>query len=351
MKINKNTLTTLLNAPGTPGREQMISEIIKKNIKKNGLELSYDNLGSIWGTKKSSNSKAKTLLIDAHMDEVGFVVTKIDSRGFISIEPMGGVWGQTLNTTRLRVWTDDYSKSFVGVVELPGANTHQKKGGNVKIENMLLDIGAESKEQVNKWGISVGSAVTFDSEAQFNGNRVISKAIDNRLGVAAVVEIMNYIKDKEFDYNIVVGCSVQEEKGLIGARTSAFMLDYDLAIVIDVSPAMDIPSPELPKGVLGEGTMLRHKDATTIYPRSIIEYLRTLLKKHDIKYQDYFSLGGTNAGAIHTAKDGTKTIPVGLVARNLHTSSTVFDLRDYEETLKLLQAILDDLSSSKINKI
>ncbi len=351
MKININNLKTLLNAPGIPGREEYITEIVKKAIKKNGLEVSYDKLGSIWGTKKSTNPKAKTIMIDAHMDEVGFMVTNIDRNGFLSIEAMGGVWSQTLNTQRLRVWTDDFSKSYVGVVEFPGTNSHQGTGGNVKIENMLLDIGAESDKEVEKWGISVGSPITFDSEAQVNGNRIISKSIDNRLGVYSVIEIMNYIKDKTFDYNIIVGCTVQEEVGLIGARTSSYMHDVDLAIVIDVSPATDFPAGNEPKGVLGKGTMLRHKDARTIYSRNIIEYLRKILKANDIKYQDYFSLGGTNAGNIHLSKEGIKTIPIGLVARNLHTASTVFDVRDLDETLKLLEAILEDLNSNKINKL
>ncbi len=264
---------------------------------------------------------------------------------------MGGVWSQILNTQRLRVWTNDFSKSYVGVIEWPGTNSHQGVGGNVKIENMLLDIGAESDKEVEKWGINIGSVITFDSEAEFNGNRVISKSVDNRLGVYSVMEIINYIKDKTFDYNIIVGCTVQEETGLTGARTSAYMHDADLAVVIDVSPAVDFPRGEFPKGVLGEGTMLRHKDARTIYSRNIIDYLRKLIKANDIKSQDYFSQGGTNAGNIHLSKDGIKTIPIGLVARNLHTSSTVFDMRDLEATLDLLEALLEDLNSSKINKL
>ncbi len=351
MNINKNTLTSVLNAPGISGREEYITEIVKKAIKKNGLELSFDKLGSIWGTKLSKSKNAKTVLIDAHMDEVGFMVTSISKRGFISMEAVGGVWGATLNTQRLRVWTEDYSKSYVGVVELPGANTHQKVGGATKIEDMVLDIGAESDKEVEKWGISVGSPITFDSEVAFNGNRVISKAIDNRLGVYSVLEIMNYIKDKEFDFNIVVGCSVQEENGLIGARTSSYMINPDLALVIDVSPATDIPAGPQPKGILGEGTMLRHKDARTIYSRKIIEYLRKILKDNKIKYQDYFSLGGTNAGNIHLSREGVKTIPLGLVARNLHTASTVFDIRDLQSTLDLIEAILNDMTSAKINKL
>lgn len=350
MKLNKKVLKELLEAPGISGREDKVYSIVKKHIKKNGLELETDNLGSIWGVKKSSNKNAKTMLIDAHMDEVGFLVTQISDNGFLSIVTVGGVWNQTLNTQRLNVWTEDHSKFYTGVTLWPGSNTHAKTGSAPKIEKMLVDIGATSKKEVEKWGIVVGSSVTFEGEAIFNGDRVITKAADNRVGVSMVLEIMDYIKDKEFDFNIVVGSSVQEENGLVGARTSSFMIEPDIAMVIDVSPANDFPAGEQPKGVLGAGTMLRHKDRATVYTQDTIQYLKSLMKKNDIKYQDYISLGGTNAGVIHLSREGVKTIPLGIVARSLHTASTVFDKRDYEETLKLIELILSDINSNKIVK-
>lgn len=350
--MNKNRIKKLLEIPGVSGREEIITKEISKNIKKNGFEISYDNLGSVWGVKKSSNLKAKTLFIDAHMDEVGFLVSDITDSGLLKLEPMGGIWNATLNSQRLRVWTNDFKESYSGVVLWPNVNTHQ--GSNKKtpnIEDMLLDIGASSKKEVLKWGITQSSTVTFDTITEFNGNRVISKATDNRVGVSLSIDVMEHLKNKELDYNVVIGSSVQEETGLVGARTSAYKYKPDLAIVIDVSPANDIPSPQEPKGILGNGTMLRHKDARTIYPKTIVEYLRNLMKKENIKYQDYFSFGGTNAGVIHVSNEGIKTIPVGLVARNLHTGSSVFDLSDYRDTEKLLISIIDDLSSSKINKL
>lgn len=351
MKLNKKKLITLCEFPAVYGKEEHIAKVIKKEITKNGLKLETDNLGSVWGVKESTNKKAKTILIDAHMDEVGFLVTKLNKNGLISFEVQGGIWKDSLNSQRLRVWSPDISKSYSGVVAFPDANTHKGTGKTPEIEDMFLDIGAQNDKELLKMGLKQGSMITFDTKTEFNGNRVVTKAADNRVGASMIVEIMNYIKDKEFDYNIVVGCTVREEGGLIGARTSAYKFNPDLAMVIDVSPARDIPVKQLPNGVLGEGTMLRHKDAATIYSPKIIDYLASIIKKNKLKYQDYFSLGGTNAGSIHISNEGIKVIPIGIVARNLHTGSTVFDINDYNETLKLIEFILRDISSNKIVKL
>ncbi|BDU67643.1 MAG: glutamyl aminopeptidase [Candidatus Tyloplasma litorale] len=351
MKLNREVLKKLLEAPGISGRESFVSNIIKENIKKYDLNLEYDNLGSIWGIKKSKNKDAKKLMIEAHMDEVGFMVTDISKKGFIYFEAFGGVWESSLNLTRLRVWTDDYKNSFSGVVVLPNSNSHQGKGENVEIQKMLLDIGARNEEEVKNWGIKKGSVITFDSKVEFNGSRVMSKSVDNRIGVSIIIQLMKFIQNKEFDFDIIIGCTTQEETGLTGARVSSFKYDVDIAMVIDVSPALDFNNPSEPKGILGKGTMLRHKDARTIYKKEVIQYLRKLMKNNKIKYQDYFSMGGTNAGNIHLAKNGITVIPIGLVSRNLHTSSSIFDIFDYCETLKLTKEILNDLNFDKINNL
>ena len=349
--MNKNLMIKLLETPGISGREELVVEIIKKEIKKNNLELERDNLGGIWGIKTSSNSKAKTILIDSHLDEVGFMVTSIMPNGMIRFINQGGIWNLTLNSQRLRVWTSDFSKSYSGVVLYPNTNTHQAKGNTPEIKDMLLDIGATSKKEVEKWGIKQGDSITFDTKVEINGNRVIGKAADNRVGVAIVIELMKFIKDKKFDYNIVIGASSQEEVGLRGVRAATNKYNPDLAFVIDVSPARDISLPKEPDGILGAGTMLRHKDAATIYPSKIIDYLRKIIKDNDIKYQDYFSLGGTNAGMIHLQQEGRPVFPFGIVARNLHTSSLIFDIKDYDYTLKLIELILLDLNTNKIVKL
>ncbi len=349
--MNKNLIIKLLETPGTSGREELVAEIVKKEIKKNGLELERDNLGGVWGIKKSTNPKAKTILIDSHLDEVGFMVTSIMPNGMIKFINHGGVWNLTLNSQRLRVWTSDFSDSYSGVILYPNVNTHQSQGNTPEIKDMLLDIGATSKEEVEKWGIKQGDSITFDSKTEINGNRVIGKASDNRVGVGIVIELMKFIKDKEFDFNIIIGASSQEEVGLRGVRVATHKFNPDLGFVIDVSPARDIPSPKEPDGILGAGTMLRHKDAATIYPPKVIDYIRSILNKNEVKYQDYFSLGGTNAGMMHLQQEGRPVLPFGIVARNLHTSSLVFDINDYDDTLKLIELILLDLNSNKIVKL
>lgn len=350
MKANKSVLEKLLNLPGTSGREELVRKFLKKQIIKNGLELEMDNLGSVWGIKKVRSQKAKTILIDSHMDEVGFIVTGITNRGFITFENQGGIWNKTMVSQRLKVWNKTLSKGYSGVVVIPGSNTHQQKGLIPGINKLLLDIGADSKKEVLRWGINLGSVITFDTLAQFNGQRVISKAADNRVGVSIVVQLMKFIGANKFDYNIIIGGSTQEEVGLRGARTSTYKFKPDLAFVIDVSPAMDIPNPLLPYGVVGGGTMIRHKDGLTLYSPSVIDYIREISASKRIKTQDYFSEGGTNAGVIHIWEEGRPVIPFGIVARNLHTGSSVFDLGDYESTLKLIQSILKDLNSKKIVK-
>lgn len=349
--MNKKLMINLLETPGVSGREDKIAEIIKKEVVKNGLKLERDNLGGVWGIKTSTNKNAKTILIDSHMDEVGFLVTNINKNGMISFVNQGGIWNLTMNSQRLRVWTSDYSKSYSGVVLYPNTNTHKGTGATPEINNMLLDIGASSKEEVEKWGIKQGDSITFDTKVEINGNRIIAKAADNRVGVGIVIELMKFIKDKEFDFNIVLGASTQEEVGLRGARVSSYKFDPDMAFVIDVSPARDIPTPKLPDGIVGAGTMLRHKDAATVYSPKVIDYIRDILKSNKMKYQDYFSLGGTNAGQIHLATEGRPVLPFGIVARNLHTSSLVFDIKDYDDTLKLIELILLDLNTNKIVKL
>ena len=349
-KINKKRLIKLLESPGISGREDFVVKILQKEMVKYNFKIERDNIGSIWGVKKSSNPKAKNLMIDTHIDEVGFLVSGIDKNGLISFEEQGGVWNQSLNSQRLRVWNDDYKKSYSGVVLFPGTSSHKGIGKAPEIDKMLLDIGASSKKEVIKWGIKLGSSITFDTKTEINGQRVITKAADNRVGVSIIIDLMEFISKNEFDYNIIIGSSVQEEVGLRGARTSTYKFEPDLAIVIDVSPANDFSGEEEPYGVLGEGTMLRHKDTMTIYSKEVIDYLRKIIKKNKINYQDYFSKGGTNAGVIHLWKEGRQVIPTGIVARSLHTGSSVFDLNDYVETVNLIEFILNDLTNNKIVK-
>ena len=349
--MNKKLLFELMELPGVSGEEHKIAEIIEKHAKKYNFEIVKDNLGSIFALKKSNNKDAKTILIDAHMDEVGFIVMGIKDNGFIEIDAKGGIWKHSLAYQRLRVWDDNAENSYSGVVSFNRPPLPNSAPSPIPdIDKLLVDIGASSKEEVEKLGISVGNQITFDTKIEENGNRIIGKAIDDRAGIALIIELMEAISHKDYEFNVLLGGTVQEEVGLRGARTITYKTNPDLAITVDVSASQDIPAKSS-KGSLGEGTILRHKDAYTITPKRVIIYLEELFKKNKIKYQDYFSQGGTNAGIIHMSGEGIITVPLGILARNLHTGSSVMDKRDYEETSKALQAMLDDLTNKKIKEL
>lgn len=349
--MDRKEIKKLLETPGISGHETLIAKILEEKMTKSKLDIKRDNLGGIFGIKKSTNKKAKTVMIEAHMDEVGFVVADLLESGLIRFNEQGGIWKNFLPSQRVKVYTKGFKKSYTGVIVIDPNRLTIKQGNPIPdIDEMFIDIGAEDKKELIKMGIEQGNIAVFDSDVKFNGNRIISKAIDDRLGVALVIELIEYIKNKSFDYNIVIGCTTQEEVGLRGALVAAHKFKPDLAITIDISPSKDVPKHQ-GDGKLGGGTMLRHFDSSTLYLPQIIDFVEQTLNKHKIKWQDYYSLGGTDAGAIHKALSGIPCIPVGFLARNLHTSSLVADLRDYEETNKLLKALVNDLDNKKIENL
>lgn len=350
--MNEILIKKLLEAPGVSSQEHKVSEIISDYLKKQNFKVEYDNLGSVFGTRIIDKNRP-TLLIDAHMDEVGFIITDFTDNGFIKFENLGGVWHKILPSLQVRVYDEHVKDYKIGIILIPNANTHGGEGIIPKIPELLIDIGAKNKEELIKSGIKIGNIIAFDSTMIIHNKRIIAKGVDNRLGVYMMLMVAKYLKSKKnFYYNVIIGSSSQEEVGLRGARTSMHKFQPDIAFVIDISPANDVPEYEdKNNGYLGGGTILRHKDALTIYKKTVISYLRKILLENKIKYQDYFSLGGTNAGIMQLMNGGVTIFPFGSVARNIHTNAAVFDIDDVEETLKLLYATLDQLDKDKISSL
>lgn len=345
--MEKKIIKKYMELPGVSGHEQSIVKVLENRMKDLKFEIERDNLGSIFAIKKVNKSpeKAQTLLIDAHMDEVGFEVTGITKNGLLKFEEHGGIHREVLTGTKLLVWG---KTKLSGIVLLEKPNPLTGKLQQPEIDKLLIDIGASSKDEVLNMGVDLGTQITFQDDVAFQGNRVIGKAADNRVGVAMIDELLTYIAKNKFDYNIIIGASVQEEVGLRGARTSTNKFKQDLTFVIDVSPSNDMHGEIKSEGSLGAGTMIRYKDALMVYPKVAINYIKKISKKNEIKTQDYFSQGGTNAGIIHLSNEGGVVIPLGIVARNLHTSASVFDISDYDETLKLAKCMLENLTTKKI---
>lgn len=345
--MKKELFKELCNTPGLSGREERIVSIVEKELKKYNFDIERDNLGSIYGIKKSIKKNAKTLLIDAHMDEVGLRIVDFTDNGLIKIEEFGAISKFSLFNQRVNVHLEN-NEIIQGFV---GGDTKDISNFSIpKISDMFVDIGVSSKKEIIDLGIKIGDMITFNSDVVFTKERIISKAADDRVGILIILELLEYIKNNDFDYNIVVSATTQEEVGIRGAKAAAYKYKPDIAMTIDVSPSKDFPK-ETGEGKLGGGTMLRHFDRLTLTNKKSIEFLKNILIKHKIKYQDYFSLGGTNAGSISLANDGTIILPIGLLARNLHTSSLIFDIKDYENTLKFCKIILSELNNSKIESL
>lgn len=331
--------------------EQQVFTYMKNELTKVSDTILYDNLGSIFGVKKSKVLNAKRVLLAGHMDEVGFMVKSINEVGSLSIYPVGGWWSQTLMSQRVRVTTASglVYKGTIGSIP-PHLLTDAKRNKVVEIDELLVDIGACSKQEVIDMGVSLGDMVVLDgSFERLHEHRILSKALDNRYGCAMALAMLEAFKDVDLPFDLIAGATVQEEVGLRGAQTAAQLTQPDIAIVYDCSPANDAGGEKEVLGKLGEGVLLRFFDASMLPNRAMLERLKATAQQHGIKHQYYLSLGGTDAGAIHKANIGVPTLTICICARNIHTSSSVVDVHDLDAAYQVSKHFIAQLNDDVIN--
>jgi len=357
MTLSNETLALmkeLTQAFGIPGDEKEVSRILKKHYETLSDEIIYDNLGSIFAVKKSKNPDAKTLMIAGHMDEVGFIVSKINEKGSLSLVPLGGWWNQTLLGQRVLVKTKSGKKikGTIGSIP-PHLLTDKERNAPMDIKNMLVDIGQTTKAEAESLGIVMGSPVILEGPFEIleGGKRLLAKSWDNRYGCIMGIELLQALKDTELDVHLVVGASVQEEVGIRGAQTATYMINPDAAIVFDCSPANDASGDKDSFGQLGKGPLVRFTDANYLPHRGFIDHYTDVLEANGINYQYYQSLGGTDAGAIHKSFEGVMTLTMCICARNIHTNSSIIDVSDYENARKAALAMVKTLTSNTIEDL
>ena len=330
---------------GASGFEREVSSYLEEKLKDYADEIKYDNLGGIYAIKKSKKENAKTVMVAAHMDEVGFQVTKILPNGFLKFETLGGFREDVLLAQKFTV-TSYEGKKFTGVIASIPKHFTGLNAQNVKISDMTIDIGASSKEEVYEIGIREGAFVTPKTEFErLTDYRFMTKAVDNRYGCVIITELLEELKDVELDVNLVVCATVQEEVGLRGAKIAANMIKPDVVFVVDCSPGNDMDGGVNANGKLGEGFLVRLQDRTMVLRPNMREKLVALAQSNDIKYQYYTSPGGTDGGEFHQALHGIPTAVIGICARYIHTHNAVFDIRDYlaaKDILKVLATTIND---------
>ncbi|MGX7111657.1 M42 family metallopeptidase [Gemella cuniculi] len=336
---------------GASGFENEISKYLEENLSKYADEIKYDNLGGIYAIKKSKKENAKTVMIAAHMDEVGFIVTKILPNGFLKFEPLGGFREDVLLAQTFTV-TSYEGKKFTGVIGSIPKHFTAGVAQNVKISEMTIDLGASSREEVIAMGIREGAFVTPKTTFEkLTENRIMTKAVDNRYGCVIITEILEEFSGRELDINLVVCATVQEEVGLRGARIAANMIKPDICFVVDCSPANDMDGSAMSNGRLGEGFLVRLVDRTMVLRPNMREKLVKIAEENNIKYQYFTSPGGTDGGNIHQSLVGIPTAVIGICARYIHTHNSIFDMRDYYAAKSILEKLIESIDEKFIEDV
>jgi len=345
-------LRELTDADGVPGHEREVASVFQRRLKDVG-DLRRDRLGSVACIRKGS-AESPRIMLDSHLDEVGFIVQRILPNGFLKIVGAGGWWPHTLLSQWVRVLTAEGKIPGVIGSTPPHLLPPEAREKVMKIEDLFIDIGARDRVEAESWGVAPGCAVaTHTPLAKMHHERLLTaKAFDNRVGVGLVIEAMEQATDHP---NTLIGAGcVQEEVGLRGARSLAPVLEPDLAIVLEAPPADDIPGmdPDAAQGRLGDGVQIRLFDPTMIaHPgltRFVIETARAETIPHQIAVRQS---GGTNAGMIHLSPGGVPAVVLGVPTRYIHSHVSMIHIDDYAATLKLVKVLVQRLDRERIEAI
>lgn len=337
----KELLKKLSEAPGVSGHEGRIKKMIIDEVKSHVDEIKEDSMGNLITTKKGSD-KFK-VMIAAHMDEIGFMVKHIDDKGFISFETIGGFDPRSLGSQRVIIHSS--KGDFIGVIGIkpPHITPQEEKDRALKIEDLRIDLGLNTKEEVEKLGIKPGDSVTRDiSFAKLGKENIVScKSFDNRAGCTVLIEILKKIKNP--DYSLYGVFTTQEEVGLRGAKTAAYGIDIDFAIIIDSTVGGPIPKTESDKVTisLGKGPSIDLMDRGFILSEKVKEILLEAANESGVQYQTHISSGSTDGAAVHITKDGIPTAVISIPSKYIHSTVEIVDLNDLESTLKLVMKSIE----------
>lgn len=332
----------LLNAPS--GREEKVAEYIYDKIPI-GCEVSCDRMGNITVFKKGAEPARVKVMLDAHMDEVGFIVTYITEGGLLKFSTVGGIDPSVIIGRRV-----DFGGGLYGVVGAKPVHLMSGDEGKTLPETgaMYIDIGAKSREDAEGL-VSVGDMAVFDSDFVCLGEyKVKAKAIDDRFGCAVLLKLLN----SDLKYDMYFNFSVQEEVGLRGAAVSAFSIEPDSAVVVEATTAADYHGVPDEKQVckLGAGAAISFMDGATVYDKEYYDATMKAAKDNGVPVQPKMAVaGGNNAGAIHKSRGGVRTLAVSVPCRYIHSASCVADLRDMDSAAKLIRLMAEKIASGELD--
>jgi len=335
-------LEKLSNANGVTGREDEVRELMKKYLKPYVDEIREDRLGNLIAFKKG-NKDAPTVMLAAHMDEVGLMIKNIKKKGFLQFTKIGGIDDRILLAQKVIVHTDKGPLTGVVGSKPVHIQTEAEKKKIIEADRLFIDVGARDKEEAEKMGVQVGDVVSFDTKfARLGNDVVLGKAFDDRAGCAMMIETLKRLQ--KVDCNVYAVGTIQEEVGLRGATIAAFQVAPDVGIALESTVAGDTPGVgegEAP-AKMGEGPVVTVADAGLIAHPKVLRLLIDSAKENKIPYQLETGIrGATDASRIAISREGVPSGIISVPARYIHSPAAILNLDDVEKAVKLAVAAIE----------
>ncbi|MCB0569846.1 MAG: M42 family metallopeptidase [Phaeodactylibacter sp.] len=342
--INVELLKAICETPGAPGFEQRVRELVLREASPLVDEISVDAMGNVIAVKKGK--APKRVMVAAHMDEIGFIVTHIDEEGFLRFHPLGGFDPKTLTSQRVIVHG---RKDLIGVMGSKPIHLmkQEERSKQVPISEYFIDLGMPKKAVEEL--VAIGDPITRERHLIEMGDCVNSKSIDNRVSVYILLEVFRELQGVDVPYDIYGVFTVQEEVGLRGAISSAHLIDPDFGFGLDVTIAFDVPGAQSHEYVtrLGKGAAIKIMDGTAISDYRMVSYLKQLAVKHGIPWQpEILPSGGTDtAGVQRHGKKGAIAGAISIPLRHIHQTIEMAHKGDIRHCISLLKAALLELDA------
>ncbi|MGJ8660756.1 MAG: M42 family metallopeptidase [Bacteroidota bacterium] len=340
--MNTKLLAQICKTPGAPGFENKVRELVMEEIKPYVDEVEVDNLGNVYAIKRGTSNKK--VMVGAHMDEIGFMVTHIDDQGFIRFHTLGGFDPKTLTAQRVIIHG---KQDIIGVMASKPIHvmTADERNKVAKITDYFIDTGLPV-EEVKKI-VTIGDPVTREREFIKMGECVNSKSLDNRLAVFILIETLKNLKGKTIPYDLYAVFTVQEEVGIRGANVASLRIKPDFGFGLDTTIAFDLPGAAAHEKIteLGKGTAIKIMDASTICDSRMVRYMKEVADRNKITWQpEILTAGGTDTAGIQRMTEGGSIAgAISIPTRHLHQVIEMAHKSDIQGSIDLLTACVSEM--------
>jgi putative aminopeptidase FrvX len=347
-------LQELTDAPGVSGFEEPVRRVMRRHLEPLG-DILTDNLGSIIGRKVGLAGGPRVVLA-GHLDEIGFMVTRVTDEGYLKFQTLGGWWEQVMLAQRVEVYTRN--GRFPGVIgsKPPHILTPEERNKVYDRKQMFIDIGAASKAEVEEWGIRPGDPVVpvCSFQPMHNPDLLLAKAWDNRFGCGLAIEVLRQLQSERHPNEVYAVGNVQEEVGLRGATTTTNLIAPDVAFAFDTGIAGDTPGigPDEAAGKLGHGPVILLYDGSMIPHVGLRDLVIDTAREAGLPLQfDKMPGGGTDAGKMHVFGHGVPSLVIGVPVRYIHTNAAIMHRADFDLAVQLVVAVVKRLDADTVQQL